>query len=53
MFRIALCDDNREYLEMVKRKVERFCAEQAIQIELTVFDDSDILVNLTEKNHIF
>lgn len=53
MFRIALCDDNREHLGMVKRKVERFCAERAIQAELTDFDDSDILVNLTEQNHIF
>lgn len=53
MFRIALCDDNREYLEIVKRKIERFCVERAIQIELTAFDDSDILVNLTEQNHVF
>lgn len=53
MFQIALCDDNREYLEVVKRKIERFCVEQDIQIKLSAFDDSDILVNLTEKKHIF
>lgn len=53
MFRIALCDDNREFLELVRKKVEAFCMERGIQAELTAFDDSDLLVNVTEKDYIF
>lgn len=53
MFRIALCDDNKEYLGLIKRKVERFCIERNKQIELTTFDDSDLLANVIERKYMF
>lgn len=53
MFRIALCDDNKEFLELVNRTVSEYCVRNEIQAELVTFDDSDLLANVIERNHIF
>lgn len=53
MIRIALCDDNKSYLELVESKVCRYCRDHAVAIELKTFDDSDLLNDLTERGVIF
>lgn len=53
MIRIALCDDNKSYLELVESKVQRYCRDHAIAIELKIFDDSDLLADLIERGYIF
>lgn len=53
MFRIALCDDNKGFLELVKRKISEYCEQKEIQAEIIMYDDSDILASLIRKNYIF
>jgi len=53
MFRIALCDDNKEFLELVHKTVSEYCVQNEIQAEFVTFDDSDLLANTIERNHIF
>ena len=51
MYRIALCDDNREFLEILNRKVKKYYRNKGVVIQC--FDDSYLLMSLIEKDNIF
>ena len=53
MIRVALCDDNKIYLNFIEKKVQNYCKEHDVAIDLVTFDDSDLLINLTDRNYIF
>ncbi len=53
MFRIALCDDDKEILELVRENVAAYCTQKEIQAELITFDDSDLLADVVERKHIY
>lgn len=53
MIHIALCDDNKPYLALVESKVRKYCQERSIAIELKTFDDSDLLIDLVEREYLF
>ena len=53
MFRIALCDDDKEILELVRENVAAYCTQKEIQAELITFDDSDLLADVIERKHIY
>ena len=53
MFRVALCDDDRRFLELLKDRAEMFCVEKARNVKFSAFSDSDILMGMTERGEIF
>lgn len=50
MYKIALCDDDRRYLNIVEDIVRRYCLKNNILIEIEIFDDSDKLAENLEEN---
>lgn len=53
MYKIALCDDNREYLNIIGSKVMDYCRQYDIPITLHYFYDSDLLAEQIEENKLF
>lgn len=51
MYRIALCDDDREFLEILSEKVKKYYQNRDVVIQC--FDDSYLLMSLIEKDNIF
>lgn len=50
MYKVALCDDNRKYLDILEHTVRRYCHENNVKIEIEIFDDSDKLAEKIEEN---
>lgn len=44
MYRVAICDDQREYLEIVEDKLNNYCNAHNISIALKSYNDSQVLV---------
>lgn len=53
MYRIALCDDNKEFLELLEAKVNQYCEKSSIQAVLQCFNDSDMLLEQVEEKKSF
>ncbi len=53
MYRIVLCDDNGDYLNIVKGQVKNYCMKKNIRIELETFQDSSRLEEAVEKGKLF
>lgn len=49
MYKIVLCDDSIEYLELLKRKVQKFLVENEIKATIEAFNDSDYLAERVEE----
>lgn len=49
MYKIAICDDNIAYLELIKKKIQKYCRENNLNIILDSFDDSDMLAECIEE----
>lgn len=53
MYKIAVCDDNQECLDMVKAIAEPFCREKGLEVSFRYFSDSDELLELIEEKRLF
>lgn len=53
MYRIAICDDEYDFLELVERRVEKYCEEKQISVVMKTYGDSDILVEDIESGRMF
>ena len=53
MYRIALCDDNKEYLEQLEVKIRQYFKENNISTLLQSFDDSDMLMEQIEEKKMY
>lgn len=53
MYQIALCDDNREFLECLKWGVEGYCRERGIGALVYSFCGSDALVETIEEKKYY
>jgi len=53
MYRIAICDDNEEFLEMIEKKFSQYCEKSSIQAILRCFSDSDMLMEQVEEKKNF
>lgn len=51
MYRILLCDDNQDFLELLEGKVKEYYSEKDVMVKS--ISDSDILVTLIEKSQFF
>lgn len=53
MYRIAICDDEYKYLEVVEQKVKKYCEEKKICVVMKGYNDSDTLVEDIECGKMF
>lgn len=53
MYRIAICDDNEEFLELLEEKFNQYCKASSIQAVLHRFTDSDMLIEQFEEKRSF
>ena len=53
MFRIALCDDNEEYLEKIVNKIIDYEKRKGKHFEIHKFTDSDVLMENIELSNLF
>ena len=53
MYRVALCDDNFEYLKLVEAQIQRYCRQKCTRIDLHVFQDSSRLEESIEQGKFF
>lgn len=53
MYRVAVCDDNREFLELTEAKIRWYCLERQLKIVLECFVDSDTLAERIEERKGF
>lgn len=53
MLRLALCDDDREYLKLVEGKIKDYCRMRHREIMLECFSDSDLLATAIERERLF
>lgn len=52
MLRIAVCDDNEEFLQDVVAMIERWSAESGISVDINSFQDGDALLTYTETHRM-
>lgn len=52
MFRLALCDDDTNYIGMVERNIRNYCKRNNKDLVINTFIDSDMLVDTIEKGVI-
>lgn len=48
MYKIAICDDNKAYLEVIAEKIQKYCKEHGFNIVLDSYSDSDKLAQEIE-----
>lgn len=53
MYRIAICDDQKEYLDMIDYTLHNYCRTYNISITLKSYDNSDTLVEEIENKKLF
>lgn len=53
MYKIAVCDDHKEFVDLISNKVQQYCDERRISIIIQCFYDGDLLAELTEKKWMF
>ena len=53
MYKIAICDDNKVYLELIEAKIQEYCRENNLNIELDSFEDSDMLAEYVEEKKMY
>lgn len=49
MYKIAMCDDNKAYLEVVAKKIQKYCRDNGFHIVLDSYSDSDKLAQRIEE----
>lgn len=53
MHKIALCDNNPNYLQHLEAIIKSYCQKKGIFIYLQLFTDSDALMDyIEEKKHV-
>lgn len=53
MYRIALCDDNLEYLDLLSTRIQEYCAESGIEVKLDCYRDSSQLDDLIDEKKMY
>ncbi len=53
MYRLAICDDDKNFLEIICDKVKKYCELYNIDIQIGGFTESDLLMDTIEKGSIF
>lgn len=53
MYKIAICDDNSDYLEFVKHKISFYCSQKHIPVILDAYSDSDQLGEIAEEKNLY
>lgn len=53
MYQIALCDDNKAFLDVAEKRVRKYCLDRGIQAAFELFDDSDRLAERIEERKGF
>ena len=53
MFRIALCDDSKEYLRLLESKAGSICKMLQKDVVISTFNDGDHLADSVEKDYIY
>ena len=53
MYKIALCDNNINYMQHLESKIKSYCQERGIPIYLQSFTDSDSVMDHIEEKNMF
>lgn len=53
MHRIAVCDDNEDFLSIFEKKFNQYCKKYSVLAGLDCFSDSDLLAELVEEEKGF
>lgn len=53
MYKIALCDDNKEYVEYIAEKVKKYGVANSINFSVRTFQDSETLLEWIEEKKLF
>lgn len=53
MHRIAVCDDNAAFAELVAAQIDHYCKQHDKAVTIKVFSDSDLLVDMIEQKQLF
>ena len=53
MHKIALCDNNPNYLQHLEAIIKSYCQKKGIFIYLQLFTDSDALMDYIEEKNMF
>lgn len=53
MYKIAICDDNKAYLELVESRIQKYCRENHLKIVLDSFEDSDMLAEYVGEKKLY
>lgn len=53
MYKIAICDDERDYLELVDRKVKEYCKKRGICVSIKLYNECGTLVEDAECGRLF
>ena len=53
MYRIAICDDNLEYLELLSTRIQGYCAENGLEVKLDCYRDSSQLDDLIDEKKMY
>ena len=48
MYKIAICDDNKAYLEVIAEKIQKYCKNNGLNADLEPYSDSDKLAQEIE-----
>lgn len=53
MYKIALCDDNIGYLELLENRIQEYCAANFIEVKLDCYSDSSQLDDLVDEKRMY
>lgn len=53
MYRIALCDDNQEYMELMAEQIRAYGETRGVSLRVDEFSDSDLLMDWIETKRTF
>jgi len=53
MYRIAICDDNIKYLELLSMRIQSYCSGNGIEVILDCYSDSSQLDDLVDEKKMY
>lgn len=53
MYKIAISDDDKDFLELLEKRIQQYCERRGLTVEVKAFNDGEALMEQTENEKLF
>lgn len=53
MYKIAICDDDKDFLHIISERIRQYCENHSILVEITEFEDGELLLEYVESDRLY